>query len=292
MRGREAGVREEAVDRGREAMRTQATNATDADARGVGGGRGGTEANGRLREAVWLAGKEIRRSWRSYPATGLAMLLMGLLVAPSMDGVLSVEGVGEGGRAFRDWYNAFFPDFLYLVLGTLLACNWMAGEYFRVFERDVFSERLVFMRSLPVSPGTLVGSRMISLCFALPFTVSAFFLPVFLISDLSDLGWGFLWFVLVWVGYSLLGAGLWLLAEFGVRGKTYVWVFLAGTGLTLAAVVFLEWAVELRAVDRIAGLAQSDGPLAAFVALIVGAAGFALMARAATRRVERRDLSA
>lgn len=249
-------------------------------------------ASGWWREAVWLAGKEIRRSWISYPVTGLAMLLMGLLVAPSMDGILSVEGFGEDGREFEDWYNAFPLDFFFLAFGMLLALNWMSGEYFRVFERDAFSERLIFMRGLPVSAGTLVGSRMVSLCFALAFNVPAFFVPVYLISDLGRLGWSFPWFGLIWVGYSLLGAGLWLLAEFGIRGKTYVWLSFAGTALIIAAVMFLEWAVGLRAVDRIAGLAQSNGPLAAFVALAVGAAGFALMARSATRRIERRDLSA
>lgn len=259
---------------------------------GVGDERGMVTASDRLRDGLWLAGREIRRSWLSYPITGLAMLLIGLLVAPSINGILSLEGFGEGGREFEDWYNAFFPDFLFLMFGMFLALNWMSGEYFRVFSRDAFSERLVFMRGLPVSPGMLVGSRMISLCFALPFSVPAFFAPVYLISDLGRLGWSFLWFVLIWVGYSLLGAGLWLLAEFGIRGKTYVWISFAGTALAIVAVMFLEWAVRLRVVDRIAGLAQSNGPLAAAVSLMVGAAGFVLMARLATRRIEKRDLSA
>lgn len=264
----------------------------ETEVMGVGDERGGVAASGWWREAVWLAGKEIRRSWLSYPVTGLAMLLMGIIAAPSVDGILIVEGFGGGGREFEDWYNAFYPDFLFLVFGGFLALNWTSREYLQVFSQDAFSERLVFMRSLPISSGTLVGSRMISLCFALLFTVPAFFAPVYLASDLGWLGWGFLWFVLIWVGYSLLGAGLWLLAEFGIRGNTYVWLSLVGTGLAVVAVMFLEWAVRLRVVERIAALAQSNGPLVAILSLLVGAAGFALMARLATRRIERRDLAA
>jgi hypothetical protein len=257
----------------------------------IGGERRGTAASGRLREVLWLAGREVRRSWISYPVTGLGTLLVGFLVAPSVEGMLSVEGFGEGGRGFEDWSNAFLADFFFLMFGGFLASNYLSWEYFRIFERDAFSERLVFVRSLPVSAGTIVGSRTVSLCSALPFNVPAFFVPVYLISDLGRLGWGFVWFVLIWVGYSLLGAGLCLLAEFGVRGKTYVRLSLAGTVLMMAAVMFLEWAVELRAVERIALLAQSSGPLAAALSLTAGATVLALMARATTRRIEGRDLS-
>lgn len=246
----------------------------------------------RFAEAFWLAGRGIWGSWLSYLVTVLPMVLAGLIVAPTIDGSFTPEGLGDAGRELEEWYNAFFTDFFFLVFGTLLAVNWMSRDYFRVFSRDAFSERLIFMRSLPVSQGTLVGSRMVSMCFALLFTVPAFFAPVYLISDLSQLGWGFLWFVLIWIGYSLLGAGVWLLGEFGVHGRTYVWTSLAFPALLIAVIALLEWAVDFRAVDRTSALAQSHGPAAALVALILGASGFVLTARYATRRVESRDLSA
>lgn len=243
------------------------------------------------RQAVWLGAKEIRRSWLSYPVTGLAMLIIGLLTASAVNG-MNFEEPGEGSLRIVEWYNAFFPDFLFLTFGMFLALNWLAREYFRVFSRDAFSERLIFMRSLPISSQIIIASRMISMCFALLFTVPAFFAPIYLLTDLGGLGWSYVWFVLIWVGYSLLGAGLWLLAEFGVQGKTYVVLSFASIPLIVGAVALLEWSIELRAFERLAGLAQNHGPVTAIVALVIGALGFAAMARATTRRIESRDLSA
>lgn len=246
----------------------------------------------RLAEAVWLARRGVWGAWLSYLFTVLPLVVVGIIVAPTVEGTFTPQGFGDAGPELEEWYNAFFTSVIFLTLGTLLAVNWMSRDYFRVFSRDAFSERLVFMRGLPVSAGTLVGSRMVSMCFALLFTVPAFFAPVYLISDLGQLGWGFLWFVLTWIGYSLLGAGLYLLAEFGLSGRTYVWTSFVFPGLLIAAIAFLEWAVDLRAVDRISALSQSHGPAAALLALTLGAAGFALMARYATRLIGSRDLSA
>lgn len=263
----------------------------DARRERSGGEQSKNSVASRWSEAVWLGGKEIRWSWLSYPATGLVMLLLGVLIVPSVDGILSPEGSGQDGEGFESGYAAFFPDFLFLTFGMLLTVNWLSREYLQVHTQDTFSERLVFLRSFPISPETIVGSRMLSLCFTLLFTVPAFFAPVYLITDLGQLGSSFLWFVLIWVGYSLLGAGLWLLMEFGMRGKTYLILSFASVPLLIATVALLEWSVQLRAVERFAGLAQSHGPLAATISIIVGAIGFVVMARAATRLIENRDLS-
>lgn len=241
-------------------------------------------------QARWLAGQEIKRSRFSYPVTALTMLVAGWFVASSVEGVFIVEGLGEEGRTFEDSFNAFFADFLFLSFGALLTVNWMAREYFRVFSGDAFSERLAFMRGLPISAATLVVGRLISMCFSLLLNAPAFFVPVYLISNLSGLGWDFPWFATVWVGYSLLGTGLCLLAEFTIHGKTYVWLSCACTFLLIPVVILLEWTVDLRLVTRIAGLTEAYGPLPALVALLIGATALVILTNVAIRRVERRDL--
>lgn len=233
----------------------------------------------RLREARWLAGREVRRTWLSYPVSGLAMVLLGLLASAAVYGV-----------RFEEWYNATLPDYLFLFSAAVLAMNWVSRDYFSSW-LDSFSMRLLFMRELPISPGTLVMSRMMAMSLALVFTVPAFFLPIYLLSDLDQLGRGYLWFVLIWIGYSLLGAGGHLYLELGVHGRTYNLIYFALAFVGLALLAFLEWAVGLRVVERAAGLAQDHGPLAAIVSLVIGATGFALLGRAAVRRIERRDLS-
>ena len=239
-----------------------------------------------FREARWLAGEEIKRTWLSYPVTALTTLVAGLFVAATVDGILTVEGVGEAGRGFEYWYNTFFTDFLFLAFGTFLSVNWMSREYFRVFSEDVFSERLAFMRGLPISSTTLVVGRMISMCLSLLLNAPAFFVPVYLVSGLNRLGWDFLWFVAVWIGFSLFGTGLFLLAELGLQGKTYVRLSFATVPVLMAVIGFLEWSVGLRAVARITGLAEAYGPLSALAALLT------ILTRATIRRVGRRDLHA
>jgi hypothetical protein len=242
-------------------------------------------------EALWLAKKDIRRAWISYPASGLFILALGLLVASSVDGVFVMEGFGESGRRAEGFFNAFFADYMFLIVGALLAVNSLSMDYMRVWSDDVFSHRLAFLRSLPASTTSLVASRAMSMLFALPFTVPAFFLPMYFLSDLGEMRFSYVWFVGIWLGWSLLYAGITLLCELAMSGKVYVWLSVAFIFGLIAILAFLEWTVELSLVGRSANLALEHGPLAATISLLAGGAAFALLARETKKRVERRELS-
>ena len=54
--------------------------------------------DGFFAEAFWLAGKEMRRTWLSYPLTGLFALFLGFFVVPSLSGVFEFDGFGVEGR--------------------------------------------------------------------------------------------------------------------------------------------------------------------------------------------------
>ena len=118
-------------------------------------------------EARWLAGQEIKHSWLSYPVTALLVLFFGYFAASTVDGFLTLDGFGEGGRSFQDRFNTWFTDYLFLSFGAFLTLNWMSREYLRVFSDDAFSERLIFSRSLPISAEALVLGRLMSMCPAL-----------------------------------------------------------------------------------------------------------------------------
>lgn len=230
-------------------------------------------------EAFWLAKKEMKRSWLSYPASGLFALIFGFFVVPSLSG------------AMEDRNSAFLSDYFFLFIGTYLAINAISRDYILVW-RDPFSSRLLFLRNLPISTGSLVTSRVISMLFALVLNAPAFFLPAFFFSDLGELGTSYLWFAGVWVGYSLLWAGLYLLFELTTNGKVYTLITFGFVGLLLVVLLLLEWAVDLSLVGRTAELAQSYGPLPALFSILAGAAAFALLAQATVRRIEKRDLPA
>lgn len=242
-------------------------------------------------QARWLARQDIRRAWLSYPVSGLFMLFFGVLVAPSVSGILEIENLGAQGRSVEGLFNAFFPDYLFLIMSLILAVNALSLDYLKIWQDDVFSHRLVFLKSLPLSAGTLVASRAMSMLFALPLNALAFFLPVFFISDLGELGFSYVWFCGVWLGGSIFYAGVTLLCELGLSGRVYVWLSVGIIVAVIALLLLLEWTVSLGLVARTAALAQGYGPLPALASLLVGVVGFVLLARLTARRIERRELS-
>jgi hypothetical protein len=252
------------------------------------GGRGGME--GFFAEAFWLAGKEMRRTWFSYPLTGLFALFLGFFVVPSLSGVFELEGFGAEGRRMEYFYNAFFADYLFLTICAFLGVRAISGDY-TSFWRDSFSSRLILLRSLPISAQSLVASRALCMLFAFVLNVPAFFGPAFLLSDLGELGASYLSFVCVWIGYCLLASGLWLLCELTVSHKVYTQIYFGLATALMAVLALLEWTLDLSLVGRMAELAQSYGAVLAVFSVLAGAAAFALMSRVTILRLETRDIS-
>ena len=148
------------------------------------------------------------------------------------------------------------------------------------------------MRSLPISTRSLVGSRLISMLIALVLGALAFFLPAFFLSDLGALGTSYLWFCGVWIGYSLLGAGLCLLFELTVNGKVYTLISFGFAAALMVVLALLEWTLDLSLVGRTAELARSYGAFPAIFSVLAGGAAFALLSRVTFNRLQKRDLSA
>ena len=254
-------------------------------------GRG--EVNGFFAESFWLAREEIKRTCLSYPLSGLFVLSLGLFTAVSLSGVFeAVEGSGAVGMRMEDYYNAFISDYLFLVVGAFLAVNAISRDYTLASWQDTYSSRLLFLRELPISPGSLVTSRMISMLFALVLYAPAFFLPAYFLSDLGELGTKtYLWFCGVWIGYGLLGLGLCLLLELSSSGKIYTLFSFGFTTSLMVVLALLEWTVDLSLVGRTVQLAQSAGALPAIISIVAGGAALALLSRLTARRIEKRDLS-
>lgn len=242
---------------------------------------------GGLREALWLAKQDARRTWLSYPLSGLYMLFLGFIATSLIWGLRTQEINGT-----RNLPQAtFFADFVFVIVGCILVVNALSMDYARVYTRDVFSNRTVFLRSLPLSTGTLVASRAISMLGAVPFTVPAFFVPVFLFTDLGELGVSYVWFCGIWLGWGLLYAGVTLLCELGLSGRTYCWISVAVIAAFVACVLVISAIFGISLIRGSAALALNYGPLPALVSLAVGASGFWLLGRLTVKRVEGRELA-
>ena len=162
-----------------------------------------------------LAASESKRTWLSYLATVLLTLffvglVLGFVIA---DAFLGTEASGPASFGFM-------TDLLFLTMGANLAYNWAAGSYFCLW-RDPFTDRLSFLRGLPVSPRAIVWGRMLMMLAGAAVIGGAFFLPTHLIMVLVGVKFqpaAYLWFVLIWVGYALFSAGIVLWLEMGREG--------------------------------------------------------------------------
>ena len=245
-----------------------------------------------LAGAFRLARKEVRREWPSYPLTGLFLLLLGFFVVPSLSGVFEVDGSGAVGLWAEDHYNDFISDYLFLVVGAFLGVRAISRDYTLASWQDTYSSRLNLVRKLPVSTGSVVASRVISMLFALILYAPAFFLPAYFLSDLGALGASYLWFCGVWIGYSLLGSGLCLLLELTVNGKVYILISFSFTVSLMVVLALLEWTVNLSLVGRTAQLVQSYGALPAIISTLAGGGALALLSRLTANRIAKRNLFA
>ena len=243
-------------------------------------------------ESFWLAKREVKRAWLSYPLTGLFVLALGLFAVPSLSGIFEVDSSGAVGLRMEDHYNDFISDYLFLVVGAFLGVNAISRDYTLASWQETYLSRLHFTRKLPISTESLVASRMISMLFALVLYAVAFFLPAFFLSEIGELGTKtYLWFCGIWIGYGLLGSGLCLLLELTVSGKVYILISFGFTASVMLVLALLEWTVDLSLVGRTAVLAQSSGALAAIFSIVAGGAALALLARLTVRRIDERDLS-
>ncbi len=243
--------------------------------------------------ALRLARIEMSRAWPSYPLTGLFLLLLGFFAVPALSGVFELTSSGAVGLRVEDHYNDFISDYLFLVVGAFLSVNAISRDYTLASWQDTYSSRLLFMGELPISPGSLVASRVLSMLFALVLYAPAFFVPAYFLSDIGEIGTRtYLWFCGVWIGYGLLGSGLCLLLELTSSGKVYTLFSVGFTASLMVVLALLEWTVNLSLVGRTAELAQGHGALPAILSILVGGAALALLSRQTVRRIEKRDLSA
>jgi hypothetical protein len=246
-------------------------------------------------QALWLAREEMKWAWPSYVLSVLIVLFLGLAAAVSLSlGVSEFEAMVLRGHRKEELYGAFITDYLFLLVCAVLGANTLLRYYTRNW-RGTFASRLLFLRSLPISAGILVGSRVLGTLLALVVGALAFFVPVYFLSDLgAELGIGeYLLFCAVWVGYGLLGSGLSLFFEFGVSGRAYALISYGFAISLMVVVTLLEQTRYMGLVDRVARMAQGGhGVLLGGLSVLMGGAAFLVLSSATVRRLQRRDLFA
>lgn len=238
-----------------------------------------------LRGALWLARRDIRSSWMSFPATVVISFLFGLLGTAQYSNVFGGE-LGALGEFVLDFYLVCLVS----ILGTNLVFN---RDYYSGLRIAAFDERLSFLKSLPVGARSIIAGRVFSSLASLACAAPPFFLAPYLASASlrGEIGGAdYVWFAGAWLGYSLAVAGAFAFSSFGFRWNPKPSLFIgsiaAYVALTAAANLALDDGLTLTLMQ----LAENYGPITAATSILAGSAALILLAKASEKRLQRRDI--
>lgn len=230
-----------------------------------------------------IAAQELRRTWRSYAATAAVNLLIGLVGGYFVWAVAtSAAAPGSGGP--------FLTDLFLLLLVANLSLNWVSRNYLAPWE-DPFSGWVGFLRTLPVPAREVVRARALIMTGTTAVMVVVFFLPVYLLNGgLREAvpAAEYLWFAVVWGGYTLVLGGMNLYLELGVHGKTLFGAQLVALVALVAVALLANEVLSTSIAQGVLDLAADYGPLPAAGAVATGLASMWLGQRATARRLQNR----
>jgi len=180
-------------------------------------------------------------------------------------------------------------EFAMLAVVMLLATPFFAREYMG-WSTDPVAERLTWLRTLPIGVPTIVRARVIAFLAAIPLNTIAFFGPIYVADAWSTDAGRFTWLMLSIIGISLLGAGITLCFEMGVRLRRWLMANLVMFAVLIAAIIGLGIWFDLRAFEQVTRAVTWNGPLVAVICVGAGGGGFMLLGRLAERLLARREL--
>lgn len=227
---------------------------------------------GLVSSVLYLARREVRRTWRSRLWSVILASVMGVGAA-----VLLAESFGSGAS----------PDGSYaIVLGNLIFLLW-AGVFPGLNTWEYPRGHLGFLRSLPLTVPWIVAARALVSVFSVLVLSAAFFSTLHLFSEplRAQFGvGGYLLFAAFWAGCALAFEAVGLLTELVMSS-------LAGFLSYLLLITALGGLVGSRVdvVGAVVELVESYGPVAALASLLVGGAALAFSGMAGVRRLRWRE---
>ena len=248
-----------------------------------------------LRNARWLATKDIKRTWVSYPVSALVAVLAGFIATVLLNGVFVIEVAGASGRTLAENLNGTVLDGLFLSWVPALTINALGNwDHAARFGEDNMSRRVYFLRSLPIDVRELVVSRGFIMALTAAVAAPFFFAPPYLFSEpLSRLSpVQYLSFSGIWLCYALLVGGSYVFVWLSVSGRVDRWISLSLVPVLFFAPVILNFVFGVHLVAQTVELSQTSGPLTGLLALALGVGGLLLWGLAAVRQLKKRDLSA
>lgn len=237
------------------------------------------------RDALWLAGRDARRTWFSFPVAALVALLFGVYAVV----LYSMAFGDEAGR----WIGAFGLDMWFLALVPVLSVNFLFNkDYYYRLRDDNLSKRLAFLRGLPISVGRIVFGRVAIMLLTLACASPFFFLTPYLLYDglrerISLTG--YLCFVAFWLGYALFMVGVLVFVWLGLPWETERKILFSLPVFYLLLALISSFFFEAGLVAGVLGVTRDHG-LTLATAPVVGIISLFFWAKAAGNGLRRRDL--
>lgn len=229
-----------------------------------------------------------KKSIKSLAGSWLAAILLSLFASGVLNGMLPSDPDSIT-------MNGVILDFLFVLIipyfGSLFLQEYWS---FQVLQDDTFTRELFFLRTLPISCQTIVNTRFICLWMIGLVMGITFFLGIYLFSQevrAHTDGISFLWFSLIWMGFSLLVGGIFPLLELGTNGKGFFWFQILLSPLFVIPIIghfvfrnqsIVEWTLDL---------AQHRGGISALVSFLIGSIGLLIWRRLTLRTLEKRNIT-
>ncbi|TMV43107.1 hypothetical protein FE783_36165 [Paenibacillus mesophilus] len=166
----------------------------------------------------------------------------GLVVSTLMYAYFSVFGSFIVNELFPNspepvsMHVSFLADIMFLCSMSCIGF-FMTGEYRYYWRSDVFTKRLMYMRSLPIDTKELVLARYMQMGINLLYLSIIFFVPFYFICVLGEMLTvaEYISFAIVWMSFGACMSILFAYKEMCGSGKSYFWFCMLGVVAYFAA---------------------------------------------------------
>ena len=218
--------------------------------------------------AFWLARRQMRDTWTGYLISPMYFAFLGSVLATDDTAIVNIA--------------------LPLMMMILLQAT-LSTRYFSLHEDNEVKRHQLFLRSLPLSFGTIITARTIGMLVAGMMNVPAFFGWFWILTDHFSSMPEYLAWCVFWIGIAFCGLGLSLVQEFTMNLRNWT---LQNTVIIVAIIVVmvpLIWFGDFRAVDWTINQAGEHPVLLALAGIIAGTAGLVVGISMAVRGFRKRD---
>lgn len=220
--------------------------------------------------AIWLGTRSLRESWTALVLTAVYFGFMGMVLAND------------------EWLGREFahPVLMLILIQPALSARYMTWKQ----DNDVARHQM-FLRSLPISFGTIVVSRLIVMLIAGVINIPLYFYSFWYFNQDWPSFEIFIAWCLFWIGIAIGCAGFSLIQEFWLSIKR--WTVFNFTIITVLAVfaILLYWQTDFRPVQGSIDVAANHPWLLAGSGLVIGLVVLIISVGVAIRCFRKREFA-